>query len=142
MYKNILLTVDLNQESSWEKALPVAVEYCKAFGSKLHIMTVLPSYGMPIVGSFFPEDFESKVRNEVNKRLHAFVSEHVPQEIVCQHIVAEGVVYEEIIKTAKTIAADLIIMAAHRPDLRDFLLGPNAARVVRHSTNSVLVVRD
>jgi nucleotide-binding universal stress UspA family protein len=141
MYKNILLTVDLNQESSWMRALPVALEYCRAFGSKLHIMTVLPSYGMPIVSSFFPEDFESKVRLEINNRLHAFVSEQVPKDIVCQHIVAEGVVYEEIIAIAKKIEADLIIMAAHRPDLKDFLLGPNAARVVRHSDKSVLVVR-
>lgn len=33
-------------------------------------------------------------------------------------------------------------MAAHRPALKDYLLGPNAARVVRHSNCSVLVVRD
>jgi len=142
MYKNILLPIDLNQDSSWSTALPTAVDYCKAFGAQLHIMTVLPAYGMPIVGSFFPEDFEAKARTEVNKQLHAFVTAHVPQEITCQHIVVEGVVYEEIIEMAKKIEADLIVMAAHRPDLKDFLLGPNAARVVRHSDKSVLVVRD
>ncbi|MCP5420782.1 MAG: universal stress protein [Gammaproteobacteria bacterium] len=142
MYTNILLTVDLNQESSWIRALPVAVEYCKAFGAKLHIMTVVPSFGMPIVASFFPDDYASNVRAEVNDRLHALMREHVSKEVACQHIIAEGVVYEEIIETAKKIDADLIIMAAHRPDLRDFLLGPNAARVVRHSDKSVLVVRD
>ena len=37
---------------------------------------------------------------------------------------------------------DLIIMASHRPELQDYLLGPNAARVVRHANCSVLVVRD
>ena len=38
--------------------------------------------------------------------------------------------------------ADLIVMASHRPELKDFLLGPNAARVVRHANCSVLVVRE
>ena len=30
MHKNILLTVDLNDESWWKKALPAAVEYFHA----------------------------------------------------------------------------------------------------------------
>lgn len=32
-------------------------------------------------------------------------------------------------------------MAAHRPELQDYLLGLNATRVVRHAKVSVLVVR-
>ncbi|MBT6187404.1 MAG: universal stress protein, partial [Rhodospirillales bacterium] len=31
---------------------------------------------------------------------------------------------------------------SHRPALKDYLLGPNAAQVVRHADVSVLVVRD
>ena len=38
--------------------------------------------------------------------------------------------------------SDLIVIGAHRPELRDYLLGPNAGRVVRHAKQSVLVVRD
>ncbi len=33
-------------------------------------------------------------------------------------------------------------IGSHRPELKDYLLGPNAARVVRHANCSVLVVRD
>jgi nucleotide-binding universal stress UspA family protein len=36
----------------------------------------------------------------------------------------------------------MIVMASHRPELKDYLLGPNAARVVRHAECSVLVVRN
>ena len=36
---------------------------------------------------------------------------------------------------------DLIVIGAHKPDFKDYLLGPNAARVVRHSHCSVHVVR-
>ena len=49
--------------------------------------------------------------------------------------------YEVILAVAKGIDADLIVMASHRPELKDYLLGPNAARVVRHADQSVLVVR-
>ena len=54
---------------------------------------------------------------------------------------ATGTAYEEILTTARSFGADLIVMASHRPELKDYLLGPNAARVVRHSDVSVLVVR-
>ena len=58
-----------------------------------------------------------------------------------QHIVGNGNVYESILEVAKRIKADLIVVQARRPELRKYLLGPNAARVVRHATCSVMVVR-
>ena len=42
---------------------------------------------------------------------------------------------------AKEIGADLIVMGSHRPELADYLLGANAAKVVRHADCSVMVVR-
>ena len=142
MYKDILLPIDLNHESSWSKALPVTLEYCKAFGSRLHVVTVLPDFGMSIVGSYFPEGFEQKHREEANRRLHEFVSARVPPGVEVQHIVLEGSPYREILAVAEQIGADLIVMASHRPELGDYLLGSNAERVVRHTRRSVLVVRD
>ena len=50
-------------------------------------------------------------------------------------------VYQVILETAAKIGADLIVMASHRPKPMDYLLGPNAAKVVRHAKTSVLVVR-
>ena len=141
MYKNILFPVDLNQESSWTKALPTAVDYCKAFGSTLHVMNVVPDFGMVMVGTYFPEDFEEKSLEAARAQLHQFVSDHVPDGVKVQHIVGHGSVYEEILRVAREIKADLILLAAHRPEFKDFLLGPNAARVVRHFEGSVLVVR-
>ena len=32
MFKNVLLPIDLDQESSWKKALPSALEFCRASG--------------------------------------------------------------------------------------------------------------
>lgn len=141
MYKDILLPVDLSQEGSWHKALEVSIEYCRAFGSRLHVVSVLPEFGSSMVGSFFPEGFEEKHRLEVDKQLHQFVEKHVPAECQVQVIVAEGKIYKEIINTAETIDADLIVMGTHEHEFMDYLLGPNAERVVSHSSKSVLVVR-
>lgn len=140
MYKKILLPVDLDQESSWKKALPVAVEYCQIFGARLHLMTVLPSLEGGLIGSYFPPDFEEKARAEAKARLDKLAAK-VSGNINVTTEVATGPVYEEILTTARSVEADLIVMASHRPELKDYLLGPNAARVVRHSDISVLVVR-
>jgi nucleotide-binding universal stress UspA family protein len=141
MYKDILLPVDLSDESSWARALPTAIEYCQAFGSRLHLLTVVPDYGMSIVGQYFPRDYEHQVLEGAQERLHDFSKDHVPDAIEVQHIIGHGTVYREILRVAGEVDVDLIIMASHRPELSDYLLGPNASRVVRHAEISVLVVR-
>jgi len=145
MYKTVLLPIDLNQESSWQKALPTAVEFCKTYSATLHVMNVVPDFGMSVVGSHFPEGFEQKALESARAELHKFVRQNVPDGVPdglnVRHIVGHGAVYDEILRVAKEIEADLILLAASRPELKDFLLGPNAARVVRHFGGSVLVVR-
>lgn len=141
MYKTILFAVDLNEKSSWAKALPTALELAGAFGAKLHVITVVPDFGMSIVGSFFPEGHEKRVLAETGTALRAFVDANVPDggAVVCD--VGHGTVYEEVLAAAGRIAADLIVLAAHRPAQKDYLLGPNAARIARHAKCSVMVVR-
>jgi hypothetical protein len=48
--------------------------------------------------------------------------------------VLHGRVYDQIIAAADKLGvSDAIVMGSHRPELSDYLLGPNAARVVRHA---------
>ncbi len=54
---------------------------------------------------------------------------------------ANKISYREIMAFADETGCDLIVMTSHRPELSDYLLSPNAARVVRHARQSVLVVR-
>lgn len=143
MFKHVLLPVDLNEEHSWKRALPIAIENCRAFGATLHLVTVVPDVGAHmVVAQFFPADYEDRVLDQMRNDLHAFSKANVPEGIKIQHIIAHGTIYKEILDAAKRVKADLIVMAAARPDLEDYLLGPNAARVVRHANCSVMVVRD
>ena len=143
MYTKILLPIDLAQGSSWERALPVACELARPAGAELHVMTVVPDYGMSIVGNFFPKGYEREALAEARTQLKAFLEDgRVPSDIA--HVeghVAHGSIYEEIIRVADELHCDLIVLASHRPELKDYLLGPNAARVVRHAQQSVHVVR-
>lgn len=144
MFNEILVPIDLEEESSWRKAVPVAVEMCRKFGKKIHLVTVLPTYGLALVGGFFPKDFEKKAFAAVEEKLAAFAKEHVPDDVTVDCIVKQGTIYEEVVNTRAKLGdvCDLIVMASHRPKLEDYLLGPNAARVLRHSKVTVLVVRE
>lgn len=142
MFKEVLFAVDLNAPESQQKALDAALDRVKLSKGRLHILTVVPDLGMGIVASYFPEGFEENVLQEANKQLHDYVKTHVPKGVPVQHIVAQGTIYREIIRYAIKVKADLIVMASHRPELKDYLLGPNASHVVKHANCSVLVVRD
>jgi nucleotide-binding universal stress UspA family protein len=142
MYKSILVPVDLAQESSWKKVMPVAVELAKSHGSNLHILTVIPDFGMALVGSFFPADYAKNNMIAVKQELAAFVKKHVPAGVSVTSDVKQGTIYKEIVRAADKQGNNLIVLSSHRPETKDYLLGPNAARVVRHSKQSVFVVRD
>lgn len=141
MYSNILLPVDLEEPASSAKALAAAVAHAQASGATLHVVTVVPDFGMSVVGSFFPDDFADKALAETAKRLSAYVDKNVPDGVTVQQIVAHGRIYDEIIKAAGSSGSELIVMSAHQPSVSDYLLGPNAARVARHANQSVLIVR-
>ena len=142
MFKRVLLPIDLNEESSWKRALPVAVAQCRASGGKLHLVAVVPAFGSPLVAQQFPADYETQAGAQAKSALEKIAAKAVPKDIETATVVSHGTIYEEILKAAKAARCDLIVMAAHRPALKDYLLGPNAARVVRHAGCSVMVVRD
>ncbi|NOR62922.1 MAG: universal stress protein [Rhodobacteraceae bacterium] len=142
MYKKIFVPIDINQESSWKLALPAAIDFAKKDGAKLYLFTVVPDFGMAMVGSFFPKDYAQKAMEHAEHELNAVARNHVPSGIDCTCYVRHGTIYKRIIKSADELGADLIVLTSHRPETKDYLLGPNAARVVRHAKQSVFVIRE
>lgn len=141
MYKSILLPIDLNEQSSWVKSIPVAIDMAKTYGASILVMTVIPDYGKSIVGSYFPSDFSSKALSETTEALEKLVVEKFPSDVKVSSVAKHGTVYKEVLDVADTSDTDLIVLTSHRPERRDYLLGPNAAKVVRHANQSVFVVR-
>ncbi|TYR33123.1 universal stress protein [Mesorhizobium microcysteis] len=141
MYRDILVSVDLGDAKAEVATILAAVEYARAFGARLHVMTVVPDYGLSIVGGFFPKEHEKAALDHANTALHEFTVAHVPSEVKHRHIVGHGSIYRQILHYAGVVKADLIVLSAGREGPEDYLIGPNAARVVRHAKTSVLVVR-
>ena len=52
-----------------------------------------------------------------------------------------GAIYHEVLGEATDWGADLIVVGSHHPSFATYLIGSNAANIVRHAHCSVLVVR-
>ena len=52
-----------------------------------------------------------------------------------------GDIYDHVLTAAADFNADLIIMGPHSPSMAKYLLGGNAAKIVRHAPISVLIAR-
>ena len=138
-FEKILIPVDLGEESSWQEALPTGVDQAQHAGGELHIVTIVPDE--PPQLAWLPDDYSTKMISYAKEQLAKLIESGVPDEISVQQHVRQGTIYSEIVKLAGEMDIDLIVMASHRPELKDFLLGPNAARVVRHAECPVLVLR-
>lgn len=139
MIKKILVPVDISQEIVGSAALSLASDLAKLKGAKLILFNVVervPAF----VESQLPKGFAEDALSAATGKLTAVAGSldlDPPAEIVVRH----GHPSTEILEYADAAGVDLIVMASHDPGLADYLLGSNAARVVRHAHCSVLVAR-
>ena len=141
-YKNIVIPVDLSHESSWRSALPIAVEQARNNEATLHVVTVVPNADIPAIAAHLPAGIDRQIKEEGQCNLKKLVARLVPENIITEVTVSQGRIYKEVLSIAKKADADLIVMASHRPELTDYLIGANASHVMRHAQCSVLVVRE
>jgi len=143
MIKTVLCAVDVSRTDVEAKVLQRAWKFAQAEEAQLDVITVIPDYGMSVVGGYFDKDHTEKATAKARELLITFIGQTLGDETNEQirHVVGVGNAYHEILETAEKDEADLIVLGSHAPDFKDYLLGPNAARVVRHSKCSVYVVR-
>lgn len=144
MTGTVLAAIDLGNPEHHAAILNRAGMLAEIDGASLSVVTAIPDFGMSIVGSYFDEAAEKVVleraRSGLQEAISAVLGEGGDRKV--RHVVRCGKAYEEILATADELNASVIVMGAHRPNFSDYLLGPNAARVARHSTCSVYIVRD
>lgn len=81
-----------------------------------------------------------KMVTDARQALAGIAYDHCEGRVVAQRVYV-GSISAEILSAAEEAKADLIVMASHRPEMLDYLIGPNAVHVVQHARCSVLVVR-
>lgn len=142
--KTVLCAIDVTRPETELGVIQRAHKLASAEGAQLDVITVVPDYGMSVVGGYFDESHTQKAVEQAKGLLTDIVTKAIGAEAneAVRHIVGCGKAYQEVLRASEKDNADLIVLGAHDPDLSDYLLGPNAARVVRHSKASVYVVRD
>ncbi len=140
MFKTILVPVDLGEIEAAQPAIDKAVELAAgAEGSirLIYVRTIVPMTYM----DFMPPAFDEEQQGESEKRLAEVAAGiRLPAERVSA-VVRLGSVYNEVLDEAEKTGADLVVIGSHRPTMATYLLGSNAATIVRHAKCSVLVVR-
>jgi nucleotide-binding universal stress UspA family protein len=140
MFKTILVPVDLADIEAAQPALDQAAALAEGTDGSVRLIHVRPILPAPAL-DFVPDTFEAEQQASAEERIADIAATiPLPAEQVSA-VVRTGSVYGEVLAEADRIGADLIVVGSHRPSMASYLLGSNAATIVRHASSSVLVVR-
>ena len=134
MYQKIIVSLSLDHGIA-QKAIQVA-RAMKSEGGKIIAVHVYE----PLQGSVNAYVTEDAVANALQSAKDALAS-RVADDPDLESALIKGHSGRAIIDYAEKIGADCIIVGSHKPGLRDYLLGSTAARVARHASCSVHVLR-
>jgi universal stress protein A len=135
----ILVPVDFSPQS--KKALRYAMSFAEQFGARVTVMNVIDEPSPEL--AFEPLERKrlmQSAQESAQKKIHKLLG---LDEVVVKTVVAKGKPYQEIIRTAQSVDADLIVLATHGwTGLKHVVMGSTAEKVVRYAPCPVLVVRE
>lgn len=142
MYKTILVPIDIAEDVLTEHALKNVEYLAKMSGAQVHFFHALPDASAFVTAySFGIKEFENKAEVKAVEELKKIMEQiDLPQERLA-YTISFGSPRDEVLLLAEEIGADLIVIGSHRPSVKTYLLGSNAAAIVRHAKISVMVVR-
>ncbi len=140
MFNQILAAVDLDDTDKAEKILQIAANIANIDSAGLHLLSVIGA-AQAVISQHLPEGYEKMAIKRTEQDLATLATSVDLAQGNVTSSARFGDIYREILAQAEKSAVDLIIVGSNKPQATDFLLGTNAARVVRHSSCSVLVVR-
>jgi universal stress protein F len=137
MYGRIIVAVDLEHIEQGRALLQRAATFLDEGGEirLLHVLEEVPGY----IAAELPSDISERRRAEAVVELRAMIDPKA--DIRIAHEVRRGAASGQILQAAEDSGAELIMIASHKPGLRDYFIGSTAARVIRHAECSVLVER-
>lgn len=134
MYKKIMVALSLEHGIA-ERALQAAHILADKDAEVIAVHVHEPLQGS-VKFHVSDEDIERS-----KKQTRALLAERTTNHPEVKSVILEGHAGRTLSDYAARIGADCIIVASHKPGLRDYLLGSTAARTVRHAPCSVHVLR-
>ena len=137
----ILVPTDFSEPSF--KALQYAGKMAEEFNAQVILLYVNEPIAYPDFAAFPLAMEDDKVAKAATERLRTIGEKYIGKSRVERVVVRHGAPFHEITEAARTLKADLLIIATHGyTGLKHALLGSTAERVVRHAPCPVLTVRD
>lgn len=140
MYSSILVPVDLAETPLAARAIEAAVAFATSTAGRIRLVYVRPFVPMPYM-EYVPAHFDAGQKAEMEADLAKVAASVAYDKDKVSTKVLDGSVHSAVLDEAASWGADLIIVWSHRPGFATYLIGSNAATMVRHSECSVLVVR-
>ena len=137
MFKNIMVPVDLAHAKDQARALKCAGDLARQYGGAITFVGVTSS--APSSTAHNPQEFQAKLSEfaeaqagaqGVTATAHAVISHDPTTDLD-----------DALLRAAKDLQADLVVMASHLPNLTDYIWPSNGGKVAAHADASVLVVR-
>ncbi|MCG8428258.1 MAG: universal stress protein [Chromatiales bacterium] len=142
MFNSILMPIDLQDTHLAMKAIKIAIDEARKHDAEIHVLTVMPGFGMPMVSTFFTDNKTMKdAMKTVAKELKKCIASNFPKDIKTHPHITEGNPAERILYQAEKLSIDLIIIPSHAQSLGQVFLGSCATKVVEHARCSVMVVK-
>lgn len=140
MYKKILVPVDLADVDIAQPALDRAVALAKSSDAELRLLNVLSMIPAAYL-DYMPSNYDTQERSRTEADIKKMAESTGLPASRTSTVVRLGAIYHEVLGEAQDWGADLIVVGSHDPSFATYLIGSNAANVVRHAHCSVLVVR-
>ena len=137
--KSILVPTDFSERSF--DALAYAENIAEMTGAKLTLINVVQPLALPVPVTILSIE-NDRIFKATRKKLNDLSVEHGISGMLDRIVVSQGVAWDEIVRTAKSLKCDLIVIATHgHTGVARAFLGSTAERVIRHAHCPVLVVR-
>lgn len=138
--RRILCPTDFSSFS--RHALAYAIALARPVGGEITLLHVLllplPSIDADDEPDWMPP--EPSPRSELLQRLRRFAEPADAAGIATRLVLRDGIPGDEIVRAARSLEADLIVMGSHGRRGLDRLLGSHAERVLREACGPVLLV--
>jgi nucleotide-binding universal stress UspA family protein len=140
MFKQILIPVDLTDEEQIPELFRTVQRLVGSDKATIHLLYVDQSLIHQSSYPFLDDDTFTEHRKEAERKMVTLL-EDMPDNLQAVSHSKQGIAHDQILETADELDIDAIIMAARSPGLKNYFIGSNAERVVRHAKCSVLIIR-
>lgn len=139
----ILVPTDFSACS--EQAVTYAADLAASVKAKLYVIHVAEhsnAGGDPDAQKFIIPEYLAEVEKKLREQLNQTVNQLKLRGVDAQPILVGGRAYADIVKTAKDLGVDLIVLATHgRTGFSHFVFGSTAEKVVRLASCPVLTIK-